>query len=114
MEQYHEWRGTPYRYGGLSKHGTDCSGFIYLTYRHKFGIKLPRTTKKLAATGMEISQRQLQSGDLVFFNTGLSKQHVGIYLGKRKFLHASTSRGVMISNMDNVYWRDKYWQSRRY
>lgn len=113
LTQHREWKGAPYRYGGLNKRGVDCSGFVHLTYLNKFGITIPRTTIQQSRTGREISQKQLVAGDLVFFRTGLAKQHVGIYMGKRKFLHASTSRGVTISNMDNVYWRDKYWKSQR-
>lgn len=111
--QHREWRGTPYKYGGLSKRGVDCSGFVHLTYRDRFGINLPRSTELLSKTGTPISQRQLVIGDLVFFRTGGSKRHVGIYMGNRQFLHASTSKGVMISSLDNVYWRDKYWKAQR-
>ncbi|MGB5396965.1 MAG: NlpC/P60 family protein [Gammaproteobacteria bacterium] len=113
ISQHQEWKGTPYRYGGLSKRGVDCSGFVYLTYRNKFDIDLPRSTEQLSNTGTTISKSQLTSGDLVFFKTGLSKRHVGIYLGDRKFLHASTSKGVTISNLNNVYWRKKYWKAQR-
>jgi cell wall-associated NlpC family hydrolase len=113
MGQHHEWHGTPYRYGGLSKHGVDCSGFVYLTFRNMFSISLPRSTEQQSNTGVHISQTQLHAGDLVFFRTGFSKTHVGIYLDKRRFLHASTSKGVMISNMDNAYWRDKFWKAQR-
>lgn len=111
--QHREWKGTPYKYGGLGKDGVDCSGFVYITYRNKFGINLPRTTELQSKKGQKISQRQLTAGDLVFFKTGFSKKHVGIYMGKRKFLHASTSKGVTISSLDNVYWRDKYWKAQR-
>ncbi len=111
--QHRKWRGTPYKYGGLSKQGTDCSGFVYLTYRNQFDITVPRTTEQLASSGMPVSQGHLKPGDLVFFKTGFYKLHVGIYMGKRKFLHVSTSRGVMISSMDNIYWHDRYWISRR-
>lgn len=113
MAQYQEWRGSPYEHGGLSKRGVDCSGFVYLTYRNKFGIKLPRSTEQQSRTGIQIPNRQINTGDLLFFRTGLTNTHVGIYLGKRRFLHASTSQGVIISNMDNVYWRDKFWKAQR-
>ena len=113
ITQHREWHGTPYKYGGLSKRGVDCSGFVYLTYRDKFGINLPRSTEQLSKTGTMVSQQQLKAGDLVFFRTGFSKRHVGIYMNKRQFLHASTSKGVTISSMDNVYWRDKYWKAQR-
>ncbi|WP_370279199.1 NlpC/P60 family protein [Pontibacterium sp.] len=112
-QQYQQWKGTKYALGGLSKKGIDCSGFVYVTYREKLGIRLPRTTDHQSRIGQEIDRRNLVSGDLVFFKTGFKVRHVGIYIGEGKFLHASTSQGVTISRLDNVYWQDKYWHSRR-
>ncbi len=111
--QYGEWKGTNYRLGGLDKKGVDCSGFVYLTYRSKFGISLPRTTKYQSAQGTAVSRQVLRPGDLVFFKTGAGKRHVGIFVEKRKFLHASASSGVMLSSLDNSYWAAKYWTARR-
>jgi murein DD-endopeptidase / murein LD-carboxypeptidase len=113
MAQYQEWRGVPYDHGGLSKRGVDCSGFVYLTYRNKFGINLPRSTELQSRLGIQISPREMKTGDLVFFSSLFTDTHVGIYLGKGHFLHASTSQGVMISNMNNEYWRDKFWKAQR-
>ena len=113
MAQYKEWRGIPYRHGGLNKRGIDCSGFVYLTYRNKFGINLPRSTEQQSHIGIQVDPRAIRAGDLVFFSSLFTDTHVGIYLSNRKFLHASTSRGVMISNMDNDYWRDKFWKALR-
>ncbi len=112
-DQYHDWKGTKYRYGGMSKNGVDCSGFVYLTFRSKFGVELPRMTLNQSQTGEGISRRELKTGDLVFFRTGSSKRHVGIYMEKRMFLHASSSNGVMLSSLDNNYWASKYWKARR-
>ena len=111
--QYGEWKGTKYRLGGSSKWGVDCSGFVYLTYRSKFGISLPRTTTYQSAQGVAVSREALRPGDLVFFKTGAGSRHVGIFVEKRKFLHASSSRGVMLSSLDNSYWAAKYWTARR-
>ncbi len=111
--QYNNWKGTPYRLGGLSKKGIDCSGFVYLTFKQHFGITLPRTTKGQVKQGDKIALRKLKSGDLVFFKTGWRSRHVGIYIGNGKFLHASTSKGVIISKLDNVYWKKKYWRAQR-
>ncbi len=111
--QYQSWQGTPYQLGGLSKTGIDCSGFVYLTFKDKFGVKLPRTTETQAERGARIYIGQLQAGDLIFFKTGWKTRHVGIYLSDGRFLHASTSKGVIISRLDNVYWKKKYWLSRR-
>ena len=111
--QYKNWRGTPYELGGLNKDGIDCSGFVHVTFRDAFGLKVPRSTKALSRKGSQINKRQLKIGDLVFFKTGRKQQHVGIYVGNQHFIHASTSRGVMKSNLTNPYWRKHYWKSTR-
>jgi len=111
--QYGRWKGTPYELGGLNKKGIDCSGFVHVTFRDAFGMKLPRTTEHLADTGKNISKHNLNVGDLVFFKTGFSKRHVGIYVGNQQFIHASTSKGVMKSNLTNPYWSQHYWKSTR-
>jgi len=111
--QYHAWKGTPYQYGGLSKNGVDCSGFIFQTYRSIFNITLPRSTKDQVKKGKRVYINQLRAGDLVFFKTGWNVRHVGIYLERGKFVHASSSRGVMISSMHTGYWKENYWQARR-
>lgn len=111
--QYRQWQGTSYAYGGLSKRGIDCSGFVYLTYLEQLGIKLPRSTKLQAQVGQQVPRGDLRAGDLVFFNTGFKGRHVGIYLEQGRFLHVSTKRGVMISSLGDNYWRERYWQARR-
>lgn len=111
--QHQEWRGTKHQLGGLSKYGVDCSGFVYLTFLQKFSINLPRTTQLQSKQGSYIPRQQLKAGDLVFFKTGIKVRHVGIYIDNNQFLHASTSKGVMISNLDNRYWNKAYWQARR-
>lgn len=111
--QYNGWRGVPYREGGLSKKGIDCSGYVYLTYKQRFGMDIPRSTKSLASYGKSVSRRNLRPGDLVFFKTGWKVRHVGIYMSDGRFMHASTSSGVMISSLDDEYWDDAYWQARR-
>ena len=113
--QLSAWRGVPYRYGGLSKKGVDCSGFIYLTFRDSLGITLPRSTKLLSNIGDKVSKKSLTPGDLVFFKTTNQgkTRHVGIYVGAGEFIHASTSKGVMRSKLSNPYWRSNYWKARR-
>jgi len=111
--QYAQWKGTKYKLGGLNRNGIDCSGFVFITFKSKLGIVLPRTTNLQVATGKDIERNQLQAGDLVFFKTGRFFRHVGIYLEHGKFLHASTSLGVTISKLDNVYWKSKYWKAKR-
>ncbi|SEQ94822.1 lipoprotein Spr/probable lipoprotein NlpC [Nitrosomonas sp. Nm51] len=111
--QHQEWAGVRYRLGGLSKNGIDCSGFVYLTYKSKMGVHLPRTTRQQSRLGREIKKHELSAGDLVFFRTGPTSRHVGIYLEKNKFLHVSQKKGVTISRLDNIYWNAKYWKSIR-
>jgi probable lipoprotein NlpC len=112
-QQYLNWRHVRYRMGGLSKNGIDCSGLVYLTYRTKFGIAMPRSTQYQSNTGRTIRKDQLRSGDLVFFKTGFSTRHVGMYIDKGRFLHVSTSKGVMISSLNNSYWASRYWKAQR-
>lgn len=94
-EQLGDWRGTPYRYGGMSRRGVDCSGFVYLTFRDKFALQLPRTTRAQSDMGTRINKEDLLPGDLVFFKTGGGENglHVGIYDADNAFIHASTSQG---------------------
>lgn len=112
-QHYREWKSVRYQLGGLNKNGIDCSGFVYVTYRDRFSRTLPRSTELQSKLGNPVSQGQLKIGDLVFFKTGRTLRHVGIYMGSRKFLHASTSKGVTISSLDNQYWSKVYWMSRR-
>lgn len=111
--QYDNWQGTPYRLGGLDKKGIDCSGFVYITFKQRFGFTFPRTTKEQVKQGNGVARSKLKPGDLVFFKTGWRVRHVGIYISNGQFLHASKSKGVVISSLDNVYWQEKYWQARR-
>lgn len=107
------WLGVPYRYGGLSRKGLDCSGFAYLMYQKIYGKTIPRSTSDLSDMKMhKVSKRNLKAGDLVFFATsGNSKKisHVGIYLKDGSFIHASTSRGVIVSHLDEDYY-DRTWK----
>lgn len=113
LAQYQEWRGVPYRAGGQSRRGVDCSGFVQLTFRERFGMELPRDTTGQSRIGDRLASNGLQPGDLVFFRTGKRSKHVGIFIQDGQFLHASTSQGVIISDMENGYWQRTYWQSRR-
>ncbi len=108
--QYQQWAGTPYRLGGNSHSGLDCSAFVQQTYQTLFGITMPRTTSQQILQGHQIKRSELKSGDLVFFRKG---SHVGIYLEDDKFLHVSTKIGVTISSMHNSYWSRYFWQAVR-
>jgi len=110
---FQDWRGVPYRYGGRDRNGIDCSSFVRQTMSAVDSLKLPRTTAQQVQRGETIPRSNLAPGDLVFFRTGRSSRHVGIYVGSGRFMHASSSKGVTISRLDNIYWRQHYWQSRR-
>lgn len=111
--QLDEWDDVEYDYGGLSKDGVDCSGFVYLTYQSHFGVTLPRTADRQSSVGLPVAQSHLRPGDLVFFKIGRRTKHVGIFVEGRQFIHASKSRGVMMSSLDHVYWSKKYWKAKR-
>lgn len=112
-QHYKLWKGTPYRMGGLTTRGIDCSGFVLVTFKALLNTRLPRTVDEQAALGRGIVTDDLRTGDLVFFKTGSAMRHVGIYLEHGRFMHASTRRGVMISALGDGYWRRRFWQARR-
>lgn len=113
LAQHERWVGTPYRLGGTSRGGVDCSALVQNVFEETFRITLPRTTGEQVSQGRPIARDELVPGDLVFFRPPGTYRHVGIYVGEGRFLHASSSRGVMISKLDNSYWRRHYWQARR-
>ncbi|WP_199911803.1 C40 family peptidase [Dongshaea marina] len=90
---YRHWQGTPYRYGGDSHRGIDCSAFVQQVYRRAFHVSLPRTTLGQVKRGVEINRWQLQVGDLVFFRISRGVRHVGIYMGQGRFISSASSRG---------------------
>lgn len=110
---YQRWRGVPYRFGGVDASGIDCSAFTQTVYQEVYGMDLPRSTYQQVGLGRQVGKDELQPGDLVFFRIRKGLQHNGVYLGDGKFAHASSSKGVTISRLDNVYWRNRYWQARR-
>jgi cell wall-associated NlpC family hydrolase len=108
LEQYLDWAGVPYRTGGSTRDGLDCSGFAQLTYLQRFGIALPRDTAAQGRAGDRVPHARLRPGDLLFFDTGAFERHVGIYVGKRQFLHVSSRAGVMLSRLDERYWEPRF------
>ena len=113
FEQLQSWQGTPYRLGGYSKEGIDCSGFVQRTLLEQFSINIPRNTARQVQIGNDVSPGNIQIGDLVFFQIGQSQRHVGIYIGQRKFLHASTRVGVTLNSLDEAYWQKTFWKVKR-
>jgi hypothetical protein len=112
-DYFTSWIGTRYRYGGISRNGVDCSGFTLVTYKELFGRKLPRTVREQVQKGAAVDKDLLQPGDLVFFKINVFQKHVGIYLENDLFVHASLSGGVMISRLNDSYWKQRYWQAKR-
>lgn len=101
--------GTPYRWGGSTDTGFDCSGMIQYVYKNALGVNLPRSSRDMAAASRTISTRDLQTGDLVFFNTsGSGISHVGLYLGGGKFLHAPRSGStVQTESLSKPYYAQR-------
>ncbi len=109
-----EWKGTPYKYGGTSKSGTDCSGFVSSVYKTVYGKKLHRSSRDMYQYDVnKISKKNLKCGDLIFFKTsGKKVSHVGIYIADNKFIHAA-SKGVVVNDLDESYYKKTYYKSGR-
>ena len=109
--------GVPYKWGGITRDGMDCSAFARAAFREVYGIELPRTSKQMYQLGNIIhQQKELNEGDLVFFQntySGDGISHVGIYLGNGEFAHASSSKGVTITPMSNPYFTKRYAGAKR-
>jgi len=106
-----QWLGTPYRNGQSSMRGIDCSGFAGVIYRTVYRKNLARNSADILRLNCRrITRQNLREGDLVFFATGITKRvtHVGVYLKDGKFAHASTSNGVIVSRLDETYYRKRW------
>ena len=110
-----KYLGTPYKWSGTTPKGFDASGYTQYVYKKSAAnINLPRTSKDQYKAGKSVTKKNLKEGDLVFFNTdGKGVSFVGIYLGKNKFIAATTSKGVSIQSMDLKYWKDRYVGAKR-
>lgn len=113
IEYVHQWWAVPYRIGGNSKEGIDCSAFVQGLTNEAFGVSLPRTSREQADFCKEIPKQDLKEGDLVFFASGRSISHVGMYISNNKFVHASTSMGVVISDLNEAYWSRRFVKAGR-
>ena len=110
-----DWMGTPYRFGGTTRSGVDCSAFVRAIYADAFGVALTRATRTQVTEGRPVARDDLRAGDLVFFRTGRDQRHVGIYLGGGRMLHASSSKNrVLVDDFYQDYFQQTYWTARRF
>lgn len=118
LAEAESYLGTPYRYGGTTRSGIDCSAFVLSVFGATMGMNLPRVAASQALEGDRIERNEMKKGDLVFFSRGGRISHVGIVHnidenGEVHFIHASTSKGVMISPLSNKYWGPKFRFAKR-
>lgn len=110
------WLGTPHRLGGSSKSGIDCSGLVQQFYKYAYDVNLPRSSKAMRDEGHKVKRGALRAGDLLIFAAeGSSSRinHSGIYLSDGQFLHTSSSKGVIYSNLTEDYWNRNFLEGRR-
>lgn len=108
----YQYLGVPYKYGGTTTRGFDCSGFTQKVFK-ELGVSLKRTASQQYTQGSSVAKSKLQTGDLVFFNTSGGISHVGIYVGNNKFVHAGVSQGVSVTSLSSSYWGPKYVGAKR-
>lgn len=108
------WLGSGYKYGGCSKTGTDCSCLVKNIYKQVYEIELNRTTNGIYQQVKHISRNNLKEGDILFFKiNGKTISHVGLYIKNDKFVHASSSRGVVISDLNQDYYKKRFFTGGR-
>jgi cell wall-associated NlpC family hydrolase len=106
--------GTPYRFGGATPNGFDCSGLVYYAY-HRAGYKVPRTSQQQYRDSLPVKKSHIREGDLLFFRIAGKVSHVGVYLGENRFIHApSSGKRVSIASLDEPYWRQRLTKTGRF
>lgn len=109
-----EWYGTPYRFSGESKQGIDCSGFVTVLYKNIYNIQLTGGSRDIFNKCIPIDKQDLKEGDLLFFTiAGGRISHVGYYLSNNKFIHATTRGGVLISDLEEPYYKRYFYKAGR-
>ncbi len=109
-----DWKGTPYKYAGRTKSGTDCSGFVSKVYEIVYGKKLHRSSRDMVKDVRFISKKKLQAGDLIFYKIKSRKiSHVAMYVANGKIIHATTREGVKVDDLDNKFYKKYYYKSGR-
>lgn len=109
IQTINDWVGVPYKFGGCTKKGIDCSCFVKIVVKEVYGYNLPRKSSEMIKSVNRKNRNALKDGDLVFFKISGDKiSHVGIYIGNNKFIHASRSRGVIINDLDDSYYKRYY------
>lgn len=109
FDSYNNWVGTRYKWGGVSKSGIDCSALTREVYKEVFGYNLPRVSIDQVKKGRRINMSELKPGDLLYFRPKNRINHIAVYIGNSLFINASSSKGVVLSSMDNSYWK-KYFK----
>ncbi len=113
VKQAAKYKGVPYKFGGVTARGFDCSGYVQYVFK-SCSAALPRAADEQVLQGIFVTQKQLRPGDLVFFTTyAAGASHVGIYAGKEQFWSATSSKGVMLCSLKDTYWKSRYYGARR-
>lgn len=111
-QEVESWLGTPYKYGGQSKNGVDCSGLVVEIYKKVYEKKLYRSSNDIYNKNCQpIKKNQLREGDLVFFITAKNSKrinHIGLYLNNNQFIHSTTKKGVIITDLSEEYYKKRY------
>jgi lipoprotein Spr len=109
-DEIDQWWGAPYKFGGTTKKGTDCSNFVRTLYKNVYRKEIPRSSNEQFKKSKPVKRKKLKEGHLVFFDIENKQKptHVGIFLKNGKFVHASTSKGIRIDDMDMTYYDDSF------